>query len=167
MARPERFTAARTDWEVPPAQGAARLPAPVGLRAVPARPYADTTIGSGPAYYAVAAVADAVSAGLLSEPVAAAPANGSAKAGAAVTVTVSGDVTGELPRPWEPMIGSEHLSYLLRRDRTGGRVIGPELREALRIARDAFGVRAVRAHGILCDDVGVYREGRAYDFSGV
>src|SRR5216683_364250 len=114
MARPERFTAARTDWEVPPAQGAARLPAPVGLRAVPGRghvtldwdpvpgavgylicraaaadgpyevldhgggdvlavpagPYADTTIGSGTAYYAVAAVADAVSAGLLSEPVA-------------------------------------------------------------------------------------------------
>ena len=57
------------------------------------------------------------------------------------------------------MIGSEHLSYLLSRDRTGGRVIGAELREALRIARDELGVRAVRAHGILCDDLGVYRRG--------
>jgi xylan 1,4-beta-xylosidase len=126
--------------------------------AVPAGPYADTTRDSGTAYYAVAAVADAVSAGPLSEPVAAAPANGGATMNAAVTVTVTRDVTGELPRPWQPMIGSEHLSYLLRRDRTGGRVIGAELREALRIVRDSFGVRAVRAHGILCDDLGVYRE---------
>ena len=28
-------------------------------------------------------------------------------------------------------------------------------------------MRAVRAHGILCDDLGVYREGRGHDFSGV
>jgi xylan 1,4-beta-xylosidase len=68
------------------------------------------------------------------------------------------------------MIGSEHLSYLLQRERTGGRVIGSELREALRIAHDDLGVRAVRAHGILCDDLGVYREAGGaprYDFSGV
>ena len=57
------------------------------------------------------------------------------------------------------MIGSEHLSYLLRQDRTGGRVIGAELREALQMARDELGVRAVRAHAILGDDLGVYREG--------
>ena len=84
-----------------------------------------------------------------------------------MTVEVGGEVTGELARPWQPMIGSEHLSYLMRRDRTGGRVIGAELREALRIARDELGVRAVRAHGILCDDLGVYREGRAPDFGGI
>ena len=65
------------------------------------------------------------------------------------------------------MIGSEHLSYLLSRDRTGGRMIGAELRAALRIARDELGVRAVRAHGILCDDLGVYRKGRPPNFSGV
>ena len=78
--------------------------------------------------------------------------------------------SGALERPWEPMIGSEHLSYMLSRDRTGGRVIGPELREALRIAHDELGVRAVRAHAILCDDLGVYTEsdGRAvHDFSGI
>jgi xylan 1,4-beta-xylosidase len=78
--------------------------------------------------------------------------------------------TGQLARPWEPMIGSEHLSCLLRRDRTGGRVIGTELREALRIVRDELGVRAVRAHGILDDDLGVYTEsaGRTvHDFRGI
>ena len=68
------------------------------------------------------------------------------------------------------MIGSEHLSCLLSRDRTGGRVIGAELREALRIAHDELGVRAVRAHAILDDDLGVYTEsgGRAvHDFTGI
>jgi xylan 1,4-beta-xylosidase len=85
-------------------------------------------------------------------------------------VTVGPGITRDLPRPWEPMIGSEHLSHLLRRDRLGGRVIGEELRDALRIARDEFGVRAVRAHGILCDDLGVYREvsgAPVHDFTGV
>ena len=132
--------------------------------AVPAGPYADTTGDGGAAYYAVAAVADGQSAGPLSAPVAAAP---DPAGSGAVTVEVGGEVTGELARPWQPMIGSEHLSYLMRRDRTGGRVIGTELREALRIARDELGVRAVRAHGILCDDLGVYREGRAPDFGGI
>jgi xylan 1,4-beta-xylosidase len=136
--------------------------------AVPAGPYADTSGKPGLVrYYAVAAVADGESAGPRSEPVAAAPGSGLA---GPVRIDVGQCASGELPRPWEPMIGSEHLSYLLRRDRTGGRVIGAELREALRIARDELGVRAVRAHGILCDDLGVYTEsgGRAvHDFSGV
>jgi xylan 1,4-beta-xylosidase len=132
--------------------------------AVPAGPYADTTGDGGVAYYAVAAVADGQSAGPLSEPVGTGPAPGG---GGVVTVEIGEESTGELDRPWQPMIGSEHLSYLLSRDRTGGRVIGAELREALRIARDELGVRAVRAHGILCDDLGVYRKGRAPDFGGV
>jgi xylan 1,4-beta-xylosidase len=76
-------------------------------------------------------------------------------------------VAGELDRPWEAMIGSEHLSCLLRPDRTGGQVIGTELREALRLARAGLGVRAVRAHGILSDDLGVYRAGRPHDFGGI
>jgi xylan 1,4-beta-xylosidase len=135
--------------------------------AVPAGPYADT---SGEAarvrYYAVAAVADGESAGPMSEPVAAAPGAGPGT----VRVEVGGSAVGSLDRPWEPMIGSEHLSYLLRDDRTGGRVIGAELREALRLARDEFGVRAVRAHGILCDDLGAYTESQGrpvYSFDGV
>jgi xylan 1,4-beta-xylosidase len=138
--------------------------------AVPAGPYADTSGEPGRVrHYALAAVADGSSAGPLSEPVAMAP--GAANGGRpAVTVEVGDQAAGELQRPWEPMIGSEHLSYMLSRDRTGGRVIGPEVREALRIAHDELGVRAVRAHAILGDDLGVYTEsgGRAvHDFSGV
>jgi xylan 1,4-beta-xylosidase len=117
--------------------------------------------------YAVAAVVDGESAGPLSHLAAAAPLGSGP---AEVTIEVGGAATGELPRPWEPMIGSEHLSCLLRRDRTAGRVIGTELSEAFRIAHDELGVRAVRAHGILGDDLGVYTEsnGRAvHDFSGI
>ena len=144
--------------------------------AVPAGPYADTSGEPGRIrHYALAAVADGSSAGPLSEPVAMAPgtANGSRPA---VTIEVAGQpeagwpAPGPLDRPWEPMIGSEHLSYMLSRDRTGGRVIGPEVREALRIVHDELGVRAVRAHAILCDDLRVYTEsgGRpVHDFSGV
>src|SRR5271170_299452 len=149
--------------------------------AVPAAPYADTSGEPGRVrHYAVAAVLDGASAGPLSEPVAAAPlaADGGR---AAVTIEIGGAEPGELgstqamgsgwlERPWEPMIGSEHLSYMLSRDRTGGRVIGPEVREALRIAHEELGVRAVRAHAILCDDLGVYTEagGRpVHDFTGV
>src|SRR5580658_7478156 len=134
--------------------------------AVPAGPYADTSGEPGRLrHYAVAAVADGTSAGPLSDAVAAAPAAGGNGA-PTVTIEVGGPGSGELQRPWEPMIGSEHLSYLLSRDRTGGRVIGAEVREALRIAHDELGVRAVRAHGILDDDLGVYRES-GYDFTGI
>jgi xylan 1,4-beta-xylosidase len=138
--------------------------------AVPAGPYADTSGEPGRVrHYALAAVADGSSAGPLSEPVAMAP--GAADGGRpTVAIEVGDRAAGELKRPWEPMIGSEHLSHMLSQDRTGGRVIGPEVREALRIAHDELGVRAVRAHAILCDDLGVYTEsgGRAvHDFSGV
>jgi len=149
--------------------------------AVPAGPYCDTSGEPGRVrHYAVAAVTDGQVAGPLSEPVACAPA---AAVGGRPVVTVEvGGLRGDGPpdagepaparlaRPWEPMIGSEHLSYLLSQERTGGRVIGPEAREALRIAHDELGVRAVRAHAILGDDLGVYTEsgGRAvHDFSGV
>jgi xylan 1,4-beta-xylosidase len=138
--------------------------------AVPAGPYADTSGEPGKIrHYALAAVADGSSAGPLSEPVAMAP--GAANGGRpAVTIEVGDRAAGELQRPWEPMIGSEHLSYMLSQDRTGGQVIGPEVREALRIVHDEIGVRAVRAHAILCDDLGVYAEsgGRpVHDFGGV
>jgi hypothetical protein len=137
--------------------------------AVPAGPYADTSGEPGRVrHYALAAVTDGSSAGPLSEPVAMAP-EAATGGRPVVTIEVAGatgpgsPTAGELERPWEPMIGSEHLSYMLSRDRTGGRVIGPEMREALRIAHDELGVRAVRAHAILCDDLGVYTEsgGRA------
>jgi xylan 1,4-beta-xylosidase len=136
--------------------------------AVPAGPYADTSGEPGRVrHYAVAAVADGASAGPLSDSIAAAPGTDGQ---ATVTIVVGEAGLSDLQRPWQPMIGSEHLSYLLSQDRTGGRVIGPEIREALRIAHDELGVRAVRAHGILDDDLGVYTEagGRAvHDFAGI
>ena len=139
--------------------------------AVPAGPYADTSGEPGRVrHYAVAAVADGASTGPLSDSIAAAPSPGTSGR-PAVTIEVGAAADpGRLARPWQPMIGSEHLSCLLRRDRTGGRVIGTELREALRIAHHELGVRAVRAHGILDDDLGVYTEagGRAvHDFAGI
>ena len=138
------------------------------LLSVPGTTYADTTPEVGPSHwYAVAAVADAVVVGPLSARV---PAAALPDGHASVTVEVAGTVARELPRPWRPMIGSEHLSHLLCEETTGGRAIGAELREALRLARDTFGVRAVRAHAILCDDLGVYREvdgEPVHDFSGV
>lgn len=137
--------------------------------AVPHGPYADTTGKPGSVrWYAVAAVSDVDAVGTLSTPVAAT----SLESG---DMTVSADVDlattlGELDRPWRPMIGSEHLSHAMSTELNGGREIGTELRSALRVAHEQLGVETVRAHGILCDDVGVYREvdGRPiYDFDGV
>jgi xylan 1,4-beta-xylosidase len=134
--------------------------------AVPHPPYTDTTGSPGQeAWYAVAAVESVDAVGELSEPVPAALlAGGDGNVRVAVE---AGDVVRELPRPWRPMIGSEHLSHMLSTALSGGRPIGREVTEALRIARDELRVETVRAHGILCDDLGVYRKGRAHDFSGI
>jgi xylan 1,4-beta-xylosidase len=88
-------------------------------------------------------------------------------------VRVAVDTAAEgapLPRPWQPMIGSERLSQLLCKDLSGGREIGAELRAALARVRDEIGVSTVRAHSILHDDLGVYREvdgEPVHDFSKV
>jgi len=79
-------------------------------------------------------------------------------------------VVRELPRPWRPMIGSEHLSLLLSEETVGGQSISADLTSALRAAHDELGVSTVRAHAILCDDLGVYREidgEPVHDFTGV
>ena len=161
--------------------------------AVPHGPYADTTEGRG-GWYAVAALQTVNAIGPLSAPVA--PVDGGGKLsypGASlgpthqggggswraaapknsgqVTVVVDATAPGTpLHRVWRDMVGSEHLSHLLCTETTGGRVIGAELREALRRVHDELGVRTVRAHAILGDDLGVYREVNglpAYDFSRV
>jgi xylan 1,4-beta-xylosidase len=143
--------------------------------AVPHPPYADTTCRPGERWwYAVAALADVRSVGSLSPPVPAgalAASGPAGAAGAAVAINVdAGTVVGPVHRPWRPMIGSEHLSHLLSEDSIGGRPIGAELTQALRIVATELGVRTVRAHAILGDDLGVYREldgEPVYDFSGV
>jgi xylan 1,4-beta-xylosidase len=68
------------------------------------------------------------------------------------------------------MIGSEHLSHALSADTTGDRIIGEELSAALSAAHHELGVTHVRAHGILCDDLAVYREvdgEPVHDFTGI
>jgi xylan 1,4-beta-xylosidase len=137
--------------------------------AVPHPPYADTTGTPGePRWYAVSSLSDVHVEGERSEPVEARPLAGPA---GRVTVEVdAADRRGDLPRPWRSMIGSEHLSHALSTETTGGRAIGAELSSALRAAHDELGVSHVRAHAILCDDLGVYREvdGRpVHDFTGV
>ncbi|HEU5472292.1 MAG TPA: hypothetical protein VFV67_16685 [Actinophytocola sp.] len=139
--------------------------------AVPHPPYADTTGEPGRTYhYAVLAMADIDSPGERGDPVAASHATDPG-APPIVRARVRADrVIGPVHRPWRELIGSEHLSLLLSTGSTGGRPIGPELAEALRIAHDELGVRAVRAHAILGDDLGVYREvdgAPVYDFDGV
>jgi xylan 1,4-beta-xylosidase len=138
--------------------------------AVPHPPFTDTTAPVGRRrWYAVASCPDVVTNGMLSDAVCATPVAGG-DAQVDVHVRVSEDVR-PLPRPWRPMIGSEHLSHALSPDTTGGRPVGQELTEALRLCHEELGVETVRAHGILCDDLGVYREdedGRPlHDFSGV
>lgn len=137
--------------------------------AVPHGPYADTTGEPGREYwYAVAPLATVTSMGPLSVPVPGACLDDGAGR-VAVTVDAAGAV-GDQPRPWRPMVGSEHLSHLLSADRTGGRPIGAELREALVRVHDELHVTSVRAHGILGDDLGVYRvvDGRpVHDFTRI
>ncbi|MEH1095311.1 GH39 family glycosyl hydrolase [Micromonospora sp. CPCC 205739] len=138
---------------------------------VPDTWYVDTTGEPGEPYaYAVAAVPEVTVTGPLSAPIhaAALPADGNAP-----TVSLRVDAADEcvpLPRPWQPMIGSERLSQLLCTDTSGGREIGRELLAALRRIRQEIGVETVRAHSILHDDLAVYREvdgAPVIDFTGV
>ena len=138
------------------------------VTSVPHPPYVDTTGTPGEArWYAVSSLSDVHVEGEPGSPVSCTPLTSARP----VSVTVdASSVVEELPRPWRPMIGSEHLSHAISTDTTGGRVIGEELSSALRAAHEELGVTHVRAHAILCDDLGVYREVHGepvHDFSGV
>ena len=139
------------------------------MLAVPHPPYVDTTGEPGrERWYTVSSLSDVNMEGPVSHAVSATP---SATPTSPVTLTVdAGAELGELPRPWRPMIGSEHLSHAISTDTTDGHVIGEELSAALAAAHTELGVTHVRAHGILCDDLAVYREvdGKpVHDFGGV
>lgn len=139
------------------------------VTSVPHPPYVDTTGSPGvERWYAVSSLSDVNVDGAPSSAVTATPL---AEVTGPVTVAVdASNVVGELDRPWRPMIGSEHLSHALSTDTTGGRVIGEELSSALSAAHHELGVTHVRAHGILCDDLGVYREVDGlpvHDFTGI
>jgi xylan 1,4-beta-xylosidase len=140
------------------------------VRAVPHPPLTDTTGTPGrPAWYRVAAVANVEDHDQpRCEPVKATPLE--TGAGRATIKVDAATVVEPLPRPWRPMIGSEHLSQLFYTGQTGGRPIGSDFAAALRMARQELGVEAVRAHAILHDELGTYREvdGVArYDFTGI
>ncbi|MFF5175778.1 xylan 1,4-beta-xylosidase [Micromonospora sp. NPDC000089] len=142
------------------------------LLAVPGPPYADTTADPGRTVrYAVRPVVDPdrpddAPLGPGSPPVA-------ARADGGATVDVAVDAArpvGPVHRPWRDMIGSEHLSLLLSTDRVGGEEMGAGLAAALGRVHRELGVRRVRAHGILGDDLGVYRQvdgEPVHDFTGV
>jgi xylan 1,4-beta-xylosidase len=140
------------------------------VRPVPHPPLTDTTSSPGrQAWYTVASVAAVDDHG--QEPSAPLAATPGRDGDAACRIDVdAGRIVGALHRPWRLMIGAERLSQLGEGTGPGGRPIGAEFAEALRLAHDELGVRAVRSHAILHDDVGVYREddGRpVHDFAGV
>ena len=137
--------------------------------AVPHSPYVDTMGDpTADARYAVASLPN-----IEAEPLALSAAVSSTEVETPGRVAINVDaatVRGLLARPWRPIIGSEHLALLLRGAGPGGRDVGAELAEAFRIARTELGVEMVRAHAILHDSLGVYREedGRpVHDFTKV
>ena len=137
--------------------------------AIPDTWYVDTTGVPGTAYdYAVASVPTVTRSGRPGDRVTATAGTGQRTPQVELAIGTAGGKT--LHKPWKPMIGSERLSQLLCTDETGGRVIGVELEAALRRVRDEIGAETVRAHAILHDDLGVYREvdgEPVYDFSGI
>lgn len=160
------------DWE--PVDGAAgylvrRASSPDGpfepleigepwVRPVPHPPLTDTTgEPDRETWYTVAAVAAVDDHGQPTSAVVGATPTRTGDANCRIAVDAAAAV-GELPRPWRPMIGAERLSQLEEGPGPGDRHVGDEFAEALRLAHDELGVRAVRAHAILHDDVGVYRE---------
>jgi xylan 1,4-beta-xylosidase len=125
--------------------------------AVPHGPYVDTTAGAEREnVYAVASLSSIdAPGGPVSAPVVPAPAE---REGEVAIVVDAARSTGSVQRPWRPIIGSEHLALLLRGEGPGGLNVGEDLQHAFRIVRAELGVEAVRAHAILHDVLGVYRE---------
>jgi xylan 1,4-beta-xylosidase len=136
--------------------------------AVPGPVYCDTTSEPGRrGWYTVGSVPSVEAGpGELSEAVEAAPAAAPAKP---LDLVVDSDTPSRIEPIWH-MVGSERLSQLLIEERTGGRPIAEEVADAFRLARDELGADRVRAHAILHDDLGVYREHRGeprFDFERI
>ena len=140
------------------------------VRPVPHPPFTDTNGALGrEAHYRVAAAASVKDFDQPRSNVVTAIAATAGAAGVDIAIDAA-TVIGPVDRPWRPMIGSEHLSQVEAGIGPGGRPIGTEFSEALSLAHDELGVEAVRAHAILGDDLGTYREvdGRpVHDFSGI
>ncbi|MDQ2959712.1 MAG: hypothetical protein M3R48_01480, partial [Candidatus Dormibacteraeota bacterium] len=135
---------------------------------VPGPPYVDTDVLADQNYaYTVASVAQGGPGGPASEGVVATP-----RSGTADPIEVDVDAarpTGGLHRVWS-MVGSERLSLLDRGRDQFGNDVGGDVRRALAIARDELGVRRVRAHAILHDDLEVFTwdsTGPRFRFDGI
>ncbi|MFL5667010.1 MAG: GH39 family glycosyl hydrolase, partial [Ktedonobacteraceae bacterium] len=137
--------------------------------AVPEPLYADTTGVPGTRYwYAVASIVDAKSPpGELTAPVEASPGADKART---LTLRVQAQMSAGQLNPLWHMLGSEHLSQLFYTEGPGGSRVGAEFREALSLARTELGATCIRAHAILNDEQGVYREIQGevtYDFTAI
>ncbi len=140
------------------------------VRPVPHPPFTDTSGDPGrETYYRVAASASVKDFDQPRSEVVKATPVADGDAGIKIDVDAASSI-GPVDRPWRPIIGSEHLSQLEAGIGPGGRPIGAEFSDALRMAHDELRVEAVRAHAILNDDLGTYREvdGQpVHDFSGI
>ena len=140
------------------------------VRPVPHPPFTDTTgVPGREAYYRVAVAASVKDFDQPRSAVVNATPSRDGPAVVQIDVDASESV-GPVHRPWRPIIGSEHLSQIEEAGTTGGRRIGEEFSDALRMAREEIGVEAVRAHAILNDDLGTYHEvdgEPVHDFHGI
>ncbi len=129
------------------------------LLAIAHAPYLDTTAEPGvDAWYAVSSLATIeADDGERSTPTLAVPGD-DAPGHVAIDIDAA-DVVGPVGRPWRPIIGSEHLGLLLDTTGPGGHDVGTELAAAFRLVKAELGVGFVRAHAILDDSLGVYRDG--------
>ena len=130
---------------------------PPDVPEVPAPPFCDTTGPRGAAaWYRVTAIVDRESP--TGPPSAVVCATAGRSGDALVEIDVdAGRTSRRLRRLWH-MIGAERLSQLVTDEQVGGRSVAAEFADALALVRDKLGVTHVRAHAILHDDLGVYRE---------
>jgi xylan 1,4-beta-xylosidase len=64
----------------------------------------------------------------------------------------AGTATSVLNRFWEKCVGADHMYTVINT------AYGGNIRSAFAIAKNELGIKSVRAHGILNDDVGIYKE---------
>lgn len=133
-------------------------------------PYTDTSVKPGRTYYYRVAAWDGALLSALSTPVAL-EARDKTSDPISIHVYSTRDM-GRLEHNWATLINSEHLSYMFKEDpdpHPGA--LGEGLRRENKQLHDLLGIRYVRAHGILSDDLGVYREDSSghpiYNWTGV
>ena len=137
--------------------------------AVPGPPYVDTTGIPGQRYcYTVTAISDTHS--TQSEHASIVKAGSLEYAAKSITLHVKARTVDGLLKPIWQMLGSDHLSQIFYDKDRYGNQIGSDFEEALRLARSELGATHIRAHAILNDEQGVYKEVSGqprYDFTAI